>query len=73
MFCRDAIHFVAPPPAFAVPSNSKFFFLCQVQKVKAVSILSKEPHSKNTTEKFWLFFFALCNLVHSVSSALVLV
>lgn len=40
--------------AFTMPSNSKFFFLCQIPKVKAVAILSKNPDVRNTTEKFWL-------------------
>lgn len=58
MFCPDAIHFVPPSPrllAFTMsPQNRKFFFWCQVPKVKAVSILSKDPVGNNTAEKFWL-------------------
>lgn len=61
MFCPDAIHFVPPLPRLLAcllspcpPKNRKFFFWCQIPKVKAASILSKDPDGNNTAEKFWL-------------------
>lgn len=56
MFCLDAIHFVALLACLLSPCSQRVnsSSCTRYKKVKTVSILSKDPDGKNTTEKFWL-------------------